>query len=594
MKKALSLVLAVVLVFALVAGCAESGSTTTTPAPSTAAPSTGDSGSTGTTDNTGDEGTAGDEVVDGVVTDDGFVHSYTPIEWGDNPISDVGQKTLDFDMVADSKNLPLVADKATLTAWWPMDAGTYITEMNEAANHQELENRTNVHIEYFHPSIAEVGTSFPLMIASDDYADMIYYAENYIGGGDKAIEDEVYIRLNELIDEYAPNYKALREYADQAQKMTITSKGNIWGFYSLCFEAMPGYMGLNIRKDFMDTVGITERPATIDEWDQTLGTMMSALGTEYAIGIPPTGITRYSAFLSAYGIGGEWYQIDGVAKYGPVEPEFRTYVELMKSWYEKGYLRSDFYSVVSANYNEEITWRDYANGKMVACDGSNTFGSMLTMWGDDPNAYGLAVRQPVLNAGDETHIRFDQGYVNGQQLAISTSCENPELAVSWMDYRYTEDGFMLLHYGIEGLTYKYIGDHEIRITDNIINNDEGANPMTYVGKYSAGGLSVSLSDYTVNWCYIDPVYAVEILVWGQDKCDHNYPNIEMPTAEMGSEFAKLYSDIETYIHETVPKFIIGSLSMDKYDDFVAQIYALGMDRCIELKQAALDDFNSRG
>ena len=583
MKKLLSLVLAALMLFALVAGCSSDTEETS----ATPTPSTGSESSTPTPN----ENTV--TITDG---DNTYTHSYTPLEWGQYPASDpaVGQDVLEFDMVAVTKNLPLVDEKVTFEAWWPMNASTYYTNYNEAANMQELENRTNIHIEYYQPSATEVATNFPLMIVAEDYADMIYYAGYYTGGGDKAIEDEVYIRLNELIDEYAPNYKAIREYTEEARKMTITSAGNIWGFYNICMENMPGYMGLNIRKDFMDRAGVTERPVTIDDWDETLGVMLDAIDeAEYAIAIPPTGITRYSAFLSAYGIGGEWFQVDGVAKYGPVEPEFRNYIELMRDWYSKGYLRTDFYAVPEANYNNDITWEEYGSGKCVAADGSNTFGNMLNQYTDNPDVYCLAVRQPVLNEGDETHIRFDQGVINGEQLAITTACENPELLISWVDYRYTFDGYLLLYYGIEGLTYVRDSEYHITITDNIINNEDGASPFTYLGKYTASILQCSLSDYTNGWCFLDPVYAEEIQVWGQDKCDHNYPDIDLLTAEDGAEFSALFTDIETYVFETVPKFIIGDLSMDEYDSFVEQIKAMGIDRCIELKQIALDDFNSR-
>ena len=565
MKKTLCLALALVLVLALFAGCTKSGS--------------------GSTDNGGSNQPA----------ETNFTPN-PPIDWPQYEASDVGQNILPFDqVVAVTKNLPLAGEKVTFSAWWPMMANTYITTYNDAASYQELENRTNIHIDFFQPSSTEVATSFPLMIASDDYADMIFYAENYTGGGDKAIEDGVYLRLNELVEQYAPNYKALREYTDDARKGSITSKGNMWAFFSICMEHMPGYMGLNIRQDFLDRMGYEGRPSTISEWDEVLGRLLNEIDeTEYAICIPPTGVTRYSAFASAYGVGSDWYQVDGKVKYGPVEAGFRNYIELMRDWYSKGYLRTDFYAVAPQDYNFGITWEEYGKGLCGAADGSNTFGNMLARYGDE-NSNGVAVRQPVLNAGDEAHIRHEQGVIHVNQLAITTACKNPELLTQWVDYRYTYDGYKLLYYGIEGLTYIEDQPHHILITENIINNEEGASPQMYLmQKFAPGSLDMGVSDYTNGWCFLDPRYATEILVWGQDKCDWNYPsNLELLTAEDAAEYAALYSDIETYINETVPKLIMGSISMDKYDDFVNQIKTMGIDRCIELKQAALDDYNNR-
>lgn len=37
-----------------------------------------------------------------------------------------------------------------------------------------------------------------------------------------------------------------------------------------------------------------------------------------------------------------------------------------------------------------------------------------------------------------------------------------------------------------------------------------------------------------------------------------------------------------------------TISMDEYESFAEQLHTFGADRCIELKQAALDRYNSRG
>jgi len=578
MKRILCVLLTAALIITLAASCSGSN-TVSSPSPSASAPATDNAGNAGTTP-----------------SESGYV--YTPIDWGEYPASDVGQDILKFDMVGKTKDLPLTDERVTFTAWWPISAG-FATKFDNYADYPnmiELENRTNIHIDYYHPSANDVASNFPLMIASGDYADMIYYAGYYTGGGDRAIEDGVYIRLNELIDKYAPNYNAIRNYTDEARKMTITSSGNIWGFYNICKENMPGYMGLNIRKDYLDKMGYEGRPETIEDWDNVLGQMLDQIpGLQYALAIPPTGITRWSGFVSAWDVGSDWYQINGKVKYGPVEPDFRKYVELMKSWYDKGYLDKDFYGIPEADYNGALN-TEYGAGAMGASDGSNMFGAMLYQFGiaADPDINIVAVRQPVLNRGDEAKIRFDQGVINGEQLAITTACKNPELLTSWVDYRYTFDGYMLIYYGIEGLTYRMTGDYHINITDNVINNEEGLMGMTALfTNYVASVLQVSLSDYTNGWCFLDPRYADEIKVWAQDRIDYNYPNISFLNAEDAAEFAATFADIETYVKETVPKFIIGSISMDKYDEFVNRIKAMGIDRCIELKQTVLDDFNSR-
>ena len=71
------------------------------------------------------------------------------------------------------------------------------------------------------------------------------------------------------------------------------------------------------------------------------------------------------------------------------------------------------------------------------------------------------------------------------------------------------------------------------------------------------------------------------------------PSCMTMTDEENSEYVALYTDIETLTHENTVKFITGEQSLDDYDAFVEQLHTYNIDRCIELKQAALDRYNAR-
>ena len=53
------------------------------------------------------------------------------------------------------------------------------------------------------------------------------------------------------------------------------------------------------------------------------------------------------------------------------------------------------------------------------------------------------------------------------------------------------------------------------------------------------------------------------------------------------------SEIETYVSGMVMKMITGVESVDKYDEFVAQIKKFNIDKVLECYQAALKRYNSR-
>ena len=61
----------------------------------------------------------------------------------------------------------------------------------------------------------------------------------------------------------------------------------------------------------------------------------------------------------------------------------------------------------------------------------------------------------------------------------------------------------------------------------------------------------------------------------------------------GAEYSSLYTDIETYVQECNVKFIMGQMSLDDYEAYRNTLKAMGIERCIELQQAALDRYYAR-
>ena len=73
---------------------------------------------------------------------------------------------------------------------------------------------------------------------------------------------------------------------------------------------------------------------------------------------------------------------------------------------------------------------------------------------------------------------------------------------------------------------------------------------------------------------------------------HRIPPI-IPTVEESSEQAKLLGEITTIRDEWTLKFIRGDISFDQWDNYVKTIKDLGIDRVLEIQNAALERYNSR-
>lgn len=50
---------------------------------------------------------------------------------------------------------------------------------------------------------------------------------------------------------------------------------------------------------------------------------------------------------------------------------------------------------------------------------------------------------------------------------------------------------------------------------------------------------------------------------------------------------------QTYAATALVEFVIGERPISEYEEFVRQLYEMGIETCIAMKQAALDRYNAR-
>lgn len=168
---------------------------------------------------------------------------------------------------------------SAITYWTNMDSSRIAPTTDNYANilcYQEMAKNTGVNVEFIHPPIGQEADAFSLLMASGEYPDIIYYdwGNKVAGGPDKAIEDGVILRLNELIEEKCPNLRGFLDEHPEVEAAMTTDKGNIYCFPNLYpyYTDEPKIIcirGNQVRKDWLDELGLQE-PETIDEWYQVL------------------------------------------------------------------------------------------------------------------------------------------------------------------------------------------------------------------------------------------------------------------------------------------------------------------------------------
>ena len=488
--------------------------------------------------------------------------------------------------------LPLVDGPFTISIWAPNSANAQKTMSNfaESDYYIELERRTGISVQFTHPALGEENQSFNLLISSGDYPDIVEMAPGYTypGGYDKSIEDGVFLKLNDLVAHYAPNYDKLLNSKAQVKKEGTTDAGNIPCFYSISVDGpQPPWLGLVVRKDWLDDLGL-DLPVTYDDWHDMLVAFRDEKGAEAPMMLHYSGFPALDIFTGGFGVAQNYFQVDNVVKYGPLEPGYREYLTMMNSWYAENLVDKDF-----ATKRDFIPSNDYTTTERTGAYYDIYFNlSVNKSRSTNPNYEAVAVPTPVKKAGDILHIRQTNTDTGVVCWAVTSNCKDPVTVVRWIDYGYSPDGEILAAYGIEGKTFEYGPDGKPAFNEFIYNNPDGLSLSEAYHKYAKHGGAVAYH-WDREWAG-QPKANLDCLdIWSKDN-DGSYllPPITLNTEE-GTEYARIYGDIETYVSEMVVNFILGQEPLSNYDAFLTQLKNMNVDRAIELQQAALDRFVTR-
>ena len=490
--------------------------------------------------------------------------------------------------------LPIVDEPTTLSYFVADDSNAAImtTDWNDNEFYQEMERRTGVHLEFEMVSSADYQTNFNLMIASGNLADMIYVGASYYAEGvDAAIDDGYFLDLTDLVDEYMPNYEKVRTSDVQYELLSTTDSGRLGAVYELRQSKQGPWLGLWIRQDWLDDLNL-DTPVTFDDYHEVLTAFKNEKGATAPLILNFSGSDgEFGTMSGGLNVLNSW-QLDetGKVNFGPYMDAWKEYVTIMHQWYTEGLIDPDFMAT------DERT----ADMAKVVTGASGLFAALYTMpsvyeaASEDPNMNLAPVNPPVMNEGDEGHIRLRDSYTSGN-TAISADSENWEVALRWLDYLYTDEGALLANYGVEGDTFEFDENGKPVFTDKILNNENGWTMTQTVASYLCPSAGIAnWSDWTRELAGVPEKDQACYDVWSEFSDDWRLPSSVTLTQEESTERAALYADISTIVKEQTAQFISGALDIEEnWDAYISALEASGMERAIEITQAAYDRYLAR-
>ena len=506
-------------------------------------------------------------------------------------------------------DLPLFEDGFTCSMWVSFSDNMSTFMPNQFADNkafQKAEEMTCCHVDLTCVTTTANSEQFNLRVASNDLPNIITNVSMlWTGSYDTAIEDDVFIDLTEMIENYMPAYKECYDQLPEDTKRELhTDSGYIPRLYTINNYPDGATEGAFVRKDYLDKIGM-DVPTTYDELDQVLRAFQSELNLSEPLMAVANIVHTSNALCSGFGVSGSfstfpmvsepYYVVDGKVKYGIVEPGFKEYMEMFSTYYKDGIISADF---ISKNTNPMEFTGTIASGNVGVFFGETNMVPNYVADGKstDPNFDIVPMPTIVKEKGDITHFGTVKSPISGRvsAIAVSTADTDLEKLGKYLDFFFTYDGSLLSAMGVEGNEDgSYIIDEngELQYSDNWKNYEgltENEKPTLFIYSVMPMLKPKTPSTYSMDLQFqCDPVWS--------ENTDTAYqmPGAISMTADETTEYQRIYGDIQTLIEENLTKFAVGDRSMDEWDSFVQEIKNLGIDDCIAIKQDAVDRFYTR-
>ena len=450
-----------------------------------------------------------------------------------------------------------------------------------------LARATGVTIKWILATPADAPQKLQLLIASNDVPDIFsdgQFSADYPGGASKAAADGVIAKINPYLKTLAKDYNTVLTSRPEFEKNLKADNGDIYGF--ACFRGgkmSTVFFGPMIRKDVLDKAGV-EVPETIDEWTKALRAL-KANGFKTPLSMLDWYVGYSGAFVGAYGGCVNFYVgRDAKIHYGAAEPGYLQYLTLMNTWYTEGLLDPD----ASTMKDMAVLDTKVISGKVGACVNwisrvkrYNTEGLAA-----EAKFQMVATKYPVLRKGDQPlYAQSDNPVV--MSFFVGTSGKHVEDTIKWYNYGYTKAGQMLYNFGIEGESYTIDAKGNAIYTDAIFKNSRGWSETQAKQMYAPiVGDAPALEDlgFFSQLMLNTPAQQAAARAWGDAKGSSILPNLSYTADEMTT--MKKEGDIGTYVTEQTAKFILGELPLSKWNEYVKQVKAMGLDSVLSAYNAA--------
>ena len=438
------------------------------------------------------------------------------------------------------------------------------------------------------------------------------------------------IKLNEVynnglilsLDDYDhPNFDEFLEQIPYLRVANGSADGKLLRFCNVFMNVSHITRGLNVRKDWLDTLGM-ELPTTTEELRDAVKAFqendMNGNGSPDEQLLLTDWYSTNMALACAFGVqkmttaNDSWcYDADNKVYHSMVTPEAKAYCEWMASLYNEGLVWEN-----SLNFTSEDLAAFKQSNRFAGGCGFNWDGVLLPT---EMNSYGLTCENtPILPITDGTHPQSAVllNYAGSIGVMFTKDCDAPERAIAFWDYFYTVEGHQLRYYGEvapggdyyvkDDSLYSSIGveanERTMIPTDKF--NEESAKESYLLAKLGANmplfpSACIDTPETVVAEYYFTFTpeicgdsarleYMVPVYEWYLENGTY-----ELSMIAANAEQAKVLSDhtdLFAYMDEQIKAFQTGVRPIAEWDEYVQTCYDMGLEDVIAVQQQRYDAY----
>lgn len=490
---------------------------------------------------------------------------------------------------------PIVDEKIELNVL--VAVGPMSGDFNEMQVFKDLEEKTNIKINFEQVPPNAWAERKNLALASQDMPDIIIGGIGGMSDSEviKYSKQGIFMPLNNLIEEYAPNFKKLLADKPDLDAVVRNPEGNIYGlpFYNEQeTERIPD--NLFINKTWLDNLGL-EMPTTTEEYYEVLKAFKTGdpngNGKEDEIPLTyranQTLIGDFSLFGS-FGVLDNMNHLmieDGQVLFSPIQDGYKEGIKWMNKLYTEGLIDPEVFTQDQSQYIGKGQQEEMIVGSFIIFSDENYVGTERAL-----NDYEAVLPLKGPN-GDQLWNKYATGY-DMNAFLITKNNKYPEATMRWADEFFTAEMSMRGIMGEVGVNLDYKdGIYTIKDAPEGSTTTE-IRSKTCPAAYFFGMITSEMED---NIVYQEDVERKKERCKAYDLyTPEEYLPVLRLTQDKLSLRANIFTDIFNYVAEMKAKWVTGELDIDAtWDEYKQTLSKMSVDDYVAMYQEAYDDYKAQ-